>query len=130
MICPVVYGLYQGIIFVIIEEYHFGIIKINGITYRNDIRISPAGRILPEWWRKKGHQVEIEDLEDILANNVEIFVLGKGKPGLMKASKDLKQYFAKKSILLVEESTSKAVLRVNKLFISGKKFAAGFHLTC
>ncbi len=66
MICPVVYDLYQVIIFVIIEEYHFGKIKINGITYRNDIRISSSGRILPEWWRKKGHQVEIEDLEDIL----------------------------------------------------------------
>jgi len=115
---------------VIIDEYHFGKIKINGITYLNDIRISSSGRILPEWWRKKGHRVEIEDLEDILDNDVEIFVLGKGKPGLMKASKDLKQYFVKKSILLVEESTSKAVLRVNKLFTSGQKFAAGFHLTC
>ncbi len=114
----------------IIEEYHFGKIKINGVTYRNDIRISPSGRILPQWWRIKSHRVEIEDLKDILDNDVEIFVLGKGKPGLMKASKDLKQYFVKKNILLVEESTSKAVLRVNKLFTSGKKFAAGFHLTC
>ena len=114
----------------IIEEYHFGTIKIDGITYRNDIRISPSGRILPEWWRENGHRVEIEDVQDILEDGVEIFVLGKGKPGLMKASKALQKYLMERNIMLIEESSLKAVQRVNKLFADGNKFAAGFHLTC
>ncbi len=114
----------------IIEEYHFGNIKIDGITYRTDIRISPSGKILPEWWRRKGHTVEIEDIREIINDDVEILVLGKGKPGLMKASNALKKYLMEQKITLIEEATSKAVQRVNIFFENGNKFVAGFHLTC
>ena len=114
----------------IIEEYHFGKIKINGVIYRNDIRISSMGKILPEWWRGKSHMVEIEDVEDILDDGVEILLLGRGKPGLMSASNDLRAYLEKKKIVLVEKTSSKAVCIANEFFENGKKFAAGFHLTC
>ncbi len=114
----------------VIEEYHFGRIKINGVIYRSDIKITSAGVILHEWWRKKGHIVEIEDIEDILEDIPDVLVIGKGKPGLMKTSQQLKRYLEKQHITLVEEASSKAVKVVNKLFADKVKFAAGFHLTC
>jgi hypothetical protein len=39
-----------------IEKYSFGKIVVNGVTYTNDIKIV-QGRVVSEWWRKKGHSV-------------------------------------------------------------------------
>ncbi len=114
----------------VIQDYRFGKIKIDDITYTTDVKISPEGMVIPQWWRKRGHRVEIDDVKDILTDEVRILVLGKGKPGLMKASTELKQYLETRNITLVEEASSKAVQRVNKLFSDGIKCAAGFHLTC
>ena len=46
-----------------IEKYSFGIIVVNGVTYTNDIKIA-QGRVASDWWRKKGHSVDIEDIQD------------------------------------------------------------------
>jgi hypothetical protein len=48
-----------------IEKYSFGKIVVNGVTYTNDIKIV-QGRVVSDWWRKKGHSVSIEDIQDIL----------------------------------------------------------------
>ena len=71
-----------------------------------------------------------EDIKDILQVNPEILVLGKGNPGMMKASKDLKEFLQNKGILLLEEPSAQAVDTFNNYLEQGKKVCAGFHLTC
>ena len=112
-----------------IEQYSFGKIAIKGRMYTNDIKII-CGRVVPDWWRKNGHRVEIHDIADILKENTDIFVLGKGKPGLMKSTDSLRKFLQKKEIELIEVSTPKAVDTFNKLLKEGKSVSAGFHLTC
>ncbi len=113
-----------------IEHYSFGKIVISGNEYRSDILITSSGKVIPDWYRKKGHSVMVEDIRPILDPAVKVLILGKGKPGFMKASAELKQYLQDQQIELIETSSSKAADHVNQLIKIQKPFAAGFHLTC
>ena len=112
-----------------IEAFSFGNIVVKGVTYTNDIKII-RGKVIPTWWRKGGHQVDIDDIQDILEVRPDILVLGKGSPGMMKSTPSLCEYLEKNNIDLIEEKTSKAVQTFNRLFKQGKNVCAGFHLSC
>ena len=112
-----------------ITEFSFGKIVVNGKTYTSDIKIVD-GRVISDWWRKKGHQVAIEDISDVLEAEPEIVVLGKGTPGLLKSTESLRNHLAEKRIELIEKKTPKAIAIFNKLFQQGRKVAAGFHISC
>ncbi len=111
-----------------IENYRFGEIIIQGKRFSSDVKINIKGEILSPWWRKQGHVVDVEDVEDILKDDPEILIIGQGDPGLMKVSSRLKEYLSEKNIKLIELPTKKAIEEYNRL--KGQKVVAGFHLTC
>ena len=112
-----------------IEQYSFGNIVVNSVRYTNDMKIV-QGKVVPEWWRKRGHSVDVDDIQDVLKSGPDIVVLGKGLPGLMKATRALRDFFKDHNIKLIEERTTKAVKTFNRLFKEGQNIGAGFHLTC
>ncbi len=112
-----------------IESFKFGEVIINGITYNQDLFIV-KGKVTPSWWRKKGHLVDIPDMEDILGADPEILIIGKGTNGRVKISDSLRQHILEKGITLIEEKTPEAINSFNQLFTGGKNVAAGFHITC
>ena len=112
-----------------IEQYSFGNIVINSVKYTNDMKIV-LGKVVPEWWRKRGHSVDVDDIQDILKSGPDIVVIGKGSPGLMKATRALREFLKDQNIKLIEEKTAKAVETFNRLFKEDQNIAAGFHLTC
>jgi hypothetical protein len=112
-----------------IEHFSFGSMIVRGVTYTNDIKII-QGKVIPTWRRQSGHQVNIADIQDIIAVAPDILVLGKGKPGLMKSTPVLREFLKQNQIDLIEEKTSKAIKTFNRLFQQGKDVCAGFHLTC
>ncbi len=112
-----------------IQEFSFGNIVIDGVSYASDIKIIRR-KVVPNWWRKSGHRVESDDIQDIMKDKPEILVLGKGQPGQMAATKELRNILSKNSIELIEESTPQAIKTFNRLIQEGKNVAAGFHLTC
>jgi len=112
-----------------ITDFSFGKIVVNGKTYSDDIKIV-RGRVISDWWRKSGHRVDGEDIADILESMPDTVVIGKGSPGLMKTSTDLRESMVANNIVLIEKKTSKAIEVFNKLFKEGRKVAAGFHITC
>ena len=112
-----------------ISEFSFGRIVVNGQICNNDIKIV-QGRLVPDWWRKSGHTVEIEDVQDLLDTDPEVLVIGKGQPGYMTITDDLRKYIEKKSIKLIEEPTAKAVNTFNRLFETGEQVSGGFHVGC
>jgi hypothetical protein len=65
-----------------IEHYAFGTITINARTYRSDVIILPD-RIVPDWWRKDGHSLALEDLAEVLADPPETLIVGTGASGAM-----------------------------------------------
>ena len=112
-----------------IDAFSFGRITVDGVPYRNDIKII-HNKVIADWWRKNGHRVELRDVEDIVASRPAIVVVGTGEPGLMRISGTLRQYLANTGIQLIEEKTPQAVKTFNQLTKKGESVAAGIHVGC
>jgi len=111
-----------------IEHYSFGKITIDGETYTSDVIIYPE-RVDSSWWRKEGHTLHIEDLQDVLNADPAVVVIGTGFFGIMKVPKETIAYLESKGIEVHAARTGKAVEVFNALQ-KGKKVIAAFHLTC
>ena len=108
-----------------IEAYTFGKIVINGVTYTSDLKII-NGEVIPNWWRKSGHNVIVDDIQDILKAKPNILVLGKGSPGQMSSTRALQEVLEKEGIKLLEEPSSDAVKTLISFLEKGKPFVRGF----
>ncbi len=113
----------------IIASYSFGRIEIDHKTYSKDIIILPDGGIVSPWWRRQGHRLEIDDLDELISTRPEGIVAGTGTSGLVKPSIELQEFLAHQSIEFVAQPTGDAVQTYIRL--SGtKKTGACIHLTC
>ncbi len=111
-----------------IEAYEFGSIKIDGITYRSDLKIV-RGRIKPDWWRKEGHNLLMEDIQDILEARPEVLVVGQGDPGMLEISGEVRDRLVELGIELIGQPTRQASETFNSL-PDGRSKAFAAHLTC
>lgn len=112
-----------------IEDYSFGNMRINGKTYRHDLKIV-NNSVKPDWWRKNSHLVTGEDLRDIIEAEPEVLVIGKGSPGQMSTAPEVEEELGKKGIRLIIKPTADAAEEFNRLQEENRNIAAGFHLTC
>jgi len=111
-----------------IEEYGFGSMTINGKDYKNDVIILPD-KIISDWWRKEGHKLHLEDLEFFQDYTPKVIVVGCGYNGLMKITREVRDYCTRNNIELLEENSRRAVKVFNDM--SGNPDVVGaFHLTC
>ncbi len=112
----------------IIQGYTFGEMVIDGKRYTSDLMIYPD-RIDAHWWRKTGHQLCPDDIQDILAGQPECLVVGTGNPGLMKVLPETRDFLQRHGIELIVQPTEQAYKTFNTC--SGQKYVVGaFHLTC
>lgn len=112
-----------------IDEYSFGRIVIDGKTYRQDVIVYPD-RVKPNWWRREGHSLCLEDLEEVLRDPPEVLVIGTGYVGLMKVPREVREKLEEMGIQVVVEKTGKAYRTFNKLLSEGRRVVAALHLTC
>ncbi len=112
----------------IIDSYHLGQIVINGKKYSSDVIIFPD-RVQGGWWRSKGHQLSLEDINDAIAENPEVLIVGTGVSGLVTVLPEVKQEIAARGIKLIVEPTSEACKTYNRLSRS-QKVVAALHLAC
>ncbi|MFQ5758385.1 MAG: Mth938-like domain-containing protein [Candidatus Bathyarchaeia archaeon] len=112
-----------------IESYGFGRIVVDGKEYTTDLIIFPD-RVEDGWWRKQGHRLYVEDIEEVVEERPEVFVVGTGYWGLMTVPAETKRHIEEKGIELVIQPTKQACETYNKLIQSGKQAVAAFHLTC
>jgi hypothetical protein len=110
-----------------IDSYKFGKIVINGQMYEKDLIILP-NRIIPNWWRKEGHFICIEDIKSVIESNPQILFIGTGKFGMMKVANSLKSILTENGIELRIDKTPKIIKMYNKTVNNHK--AAALHLTC
>lgn len=111
-----------------INDYSFGKIKIDDITYRKDLIIGPD-TIIENWWRKEGHSLCMEDLEMIHSINATHLIIGSGDSGMMKVPGHIEQELRKLGYEVLIKPTKEAVLKFNELY-SKQKTIGAFHLTC
>jgi len=113
-----------------IEEYSFGKMVIDGETYKKDLIIT-KDEIIPNWWREKGHKLQLTDIKEVLDKyQPDYLVVGKGKFGMMNIAQELKSYLKEQNIELHEKESGKATQKFNKLLNEGKNIVGAFHLTC
>ncbi len=112
-----------------IDSYAFGSILINGKTYTDDLIILPGGTILNSWWRKRGHQLTMHDLRELIDSSPEVIVVGTGVTGGVIPDINLKPDLAKLTIEFIAVPNEEAIKIFNKL-APEKRIGGGFHLTC
>ncbi len=116
-----------------ISHYSFGLLIFKNQTFNKDliiIKTSNKEKILPNWWRKEGHRLQIEDLEEVWKEPIEFLIIGTGASGLMKVDKEVEKKAKKLNIKIETYLTNKAINRFNELYSSNNLLAGAFHLTC
>jgi hypothetical protein len=110
-----------------IEHYEFGRIRIDGEDYSRDVIVLP-GRVVPNWWRRDGHSLVTEDLEDVLDELPQTLVVGMGADGRMRPDPAALDDLRARGIQVEALPTTQAVRRYGEL--DPTTSAAALHLTC
>jgi hypothetical protein len=111
-----------------IDDYDFGRIIINGRRYTTDLIVFPD-RVKDGWWRREGHSLHIEDLDEAVQEELEVLIVGTGYSGFMKIPAETREYIESKGIELIVQRTAEACKTFNNL-VKSKKVVAALHLTC
>ena len=113
-----------------IDSYKFGAMTIQGKTYKNDLFVMEKN-VWSDWWRKKGHLLQKEDIEDrVKETRPEVVVIGTGKFGVMKIAEETEKYLEERQGDYYIRKTGAAVELYNDLTEKDSKVLGCFHLTC
>ncbi|MGB9722558.1 MAG: Mth938-like domain-containing protein [Chloroflexia bacterium] len=112
-----------------IESYDFGRIVIAGRTYTSDLILLPD-RVLPNWWRREGHELHPDDLKEVLEAHPQVLVVGTGYVGRMRILPQSEALLSVQGIRLIAQDTRAACRTYNELHRAGGQVAAALHLTC
>ncbi|MGD9345087.1 MAG: Mth938-like domain-containing protein [Candidatus Aminicenantes bacterium] len=111
-----------------IDSYAFGRIVIDGQSYTSDLILFPD-RIFSPWWRKKGHILCLDDLEEIPFEDYEVLIVGTGFFGAMKVEKEVQEFMRENGIQIFAKKTQAAARQYNDTG-PHERVVGAFHLTC
>jgi hypothetical protein len=103
-------------------------VVIDGKRYRRDVIVYPD-RVQPDWWRREGHVLRLEDLADVLSAEPDTVIVGTGSQERLQIAPEVIAHTTKIGVELLEFQTCVACRTFNEL--TGKrKVIALLHLTC
>jgi hypothetical protein len=112
-----------------ISDYEFGRIAVADKTYTSDVIVAPE-QVIDSWWRKEGHILQIEDLDDIVNAKPDMLIIGTGYYGRMQVPDETEQYLEERGIKVLQAKTRDAVTEFNQLQKEYARIVAALHLTC
>ena len=113
-----------------IESYSPGRIVVDGAELHRDVIVLPD-RVLTEWWRRDGHSLVIEDLDDVIDELPERLVLGCGYASQLRPEPSVIEALAERGVKVEPLPTDQAVERFEELEARNPAaVAAALHLTC
>jgi hypothetical protein len=110
-----------------IEGYGFGRVTIDGREETRDVIVLPD-RVVRGWWRKEGHGLVLEDLDEVLDELPERLLVGTGAYGQLRPHPDTLEALQARGVDVEVLPTTEAVRRYAEL--DPRKTAAALHLTC
>jgi hypothetical protein len=110
-----------------LSDYSFGSIKVDGEERTRDLIVLP-GRVLTDWWRKDGHSLAMEDLDEVLDDLPERLILGCGHDGRLRPDPAVIEALRERGVEVEAMRTGDAVRRYGEL--DPGRTAAALHLTC
>lgn len=113
-----------------IENYSPGHVVVDGIEQNRDVIVLP-NRVLPNWWRRDGHSLVIEDLDDVLDELPERLIVGCGYASQLEPDPSVVEALARRGVKVEALPTPDAVARFEELEARNPAVvAAALHLTC
>jgi hypothetical protein len=110
-----------------IGGYGFGRVTIDGREETRDVIVLP-GRVVRGWWRKEGHRLVLEDLDEVLDQLPERLLVGTGAYRRMRPDPGTLDALRARGVDVEVLPTAQAVRRYPQLV--PRKTAAALHLTC
>ena len=110
-----------------IAGYSFGRVTIDGREETRDVIVLPE-RVVRGWWRKEGHGLVLEDLDDVLDELPERLVVGTGAYGRLRPDPSTLEALRARGVEVEVLPTPEAVGRYAEL--DPRRTAAALHLTC
>jgi hypothetical protein len=110
-----------------LEDYSFGRIVVDGEEHTRDLIVLP-GRVVPNWWRREGHSLVMEDLEDVEGELPERLIVGCGAHGRLRPAPAVIEALEERGIAVEALHTGEAVRRYEES--DARRTAAALHLTC
>jgi hypothetical protein len=110
-----------------IEGYRFRRVMVDGREETRDVIVLPR-RVIRDWWRKEGHELVREDLDDVLDELPDRLIVGTGASGQMRPDPGTLEELRRRGIEIQVVRTDQAV----RLFSEADPAttAAALHLTC
>jgi hypothetical protein len=110
-----------------LTEYSFGSVTVDGEQYTRDLIVLPH-RVVPDWWRREGHSLTMEDLDEVIDDLPDRLVLGCGHDGRLKPPAAVLDELRARGVEVEAMPTAEAVRRYGEL--DPERTAAALHLTC
>ena len=110
-----------------LEDYSFGRIVVDGAEHRRDLIVLPD-RVVADWWRKKGHSLAMEDLDEVIDELPERLILGCGHDGRLHPDPAVLEALRARGVEVEAVRTGEAVDRYRSS--DQARTAAALHLTC
>jgi hypothetical protein len=110
-----------------LEAYSFGRVTVDGREHTRDLIVLPD-RVVSDWWRRDGHSLAMEDLDEVLDELPELVVLGVGAHSRLRPDPAVIAALARRGVQVECLPTDAAVRRYGEL--DERRTAAALHLTC
>jgi hypothetical protein len=110
-----------------LENYSFGRVVVDGQEQANDLIVLPD-RVVTNWWRREGHGLAMEDLEEVVDELPERLIVGCGAHGRLHPSPAVIEELERRGVEVEVLQTDEAVRRYGEL--DERRTAAALHLTC
>jgi hypothetical protein len=111
-----------------IDSYSFGRIVIGGREYTRDVIVF-HDHVKPDWWRKEGHSLRREDIEEIISFAPSMLIVGRGAIGVLRIPDEVRSLLGDLKIRLVDLKTGAACEEYNT-HGDDPRVVGAFHLTC
>lgn len=110
-----------------LEGYSFGRVTADGERHTRDLIILPD-RVVGNWWRRDGHSLVLEDLDEVIDELPDRLVVGCGADGRLRPDPAVIEELERRGVDVEVLRTDDAVRRYNGL--DERHAAAALHLTC
>jgi hypothetical protein len=110
-----------------ISDYRFGRVSVDGSEETRDVIVLP-GRVVRNWWRRDGHSLVLDDLEDVLDELPPRLVVGTGAYARLRPDRQTLEELRARGVEVDVLPTEEAVHRYAAL--NPAETAAALHLTC
>jgi hypothetical protein len=110
-----------------LRGYRFGRLLVDGREETRDLIVLP-GRVVRGWWRRDGHALVLEDLDEVLDELPQRLIVGMGAASRMRPAPTIVTSLRERGVEVECLATDRAVERFGEL--DPAQTAAALHLTC